>query len=316
MALGCLDAGPREAGGTARALVLEPTCQSQTLSWGQGDAELGLDLPGPDRAARGPLAVSLRGGDTLLLDNQRGRLVRVDSAGLARTLADNVDPTAEDLAVGPTGAVAAFSPLRGQVSVWSSEGTHLGNVKVPRSLRHVARVELGSSNQVFAFSPLQERHSLGSPTAPMALGSVLRSNVEGAWRVGERTGVVSVARDGGAELRVLLAPKDGSRAQVTRALEVPGSDVDAVQIMAGSGTVVCARTESVSSGTGPIEVSRRLVCVDLATDTWVVDRALPPPGLYLPRREIAAELVGNRLTTLHARPSLSGLELSRCEVSL
>jgi len=252
------------------------------------------------------------GNAHLILDNGNSRVVSSTPAGLRVVAA--VDRTAEDIAVGPNGAIAVYSPVLGKVEVFSAAGTSLGTVDVPRQIRHVSRIELGASLQVFAYSVLQERHGLGSPSAPRALGSILRSNVEGSFRPSARTGVVSIVNGAKAELRV-LSGGIGERAQVVQSLPIPGDPVDAVQIADGDDSIVCARTESVSQSTSEVNVQRRLVCADIDSGAWLLDMELAPPGPYLPHRELALRADASSLSVLHAIPSTSGLELKRCEVS-
>jgi len=313
--LGCIDAEAPPASGVLQRGVAAPTCVSQLVRWGTADAELGVALPGPEVAARGPLAVGMRGKDAIVLDNQRQRVVLVNPQGALRTIAEGVDMTAEDVAVGPQGDIAVYSPVRGLVEVFAAAGDRLGQVSVPRSLRHTARVALGTSRRVYAYSGLQERHTLGSPSAPLALDTVVRSKVEGAWRVSDRKGVVAVAADGSAELRVVHDQGDGNRPEVSEVLPVLGH-VDAIQIIAGEGAIVCARAETVNQGSTVVEVARRLVCADVGEGRWVMDQPLAEPGLYVPGRELAVARDGAVLRTVSARPTTAGLELNRCEVTL
>lgn len=313
--LGCVDASEAPSATVRTQANQSSSCATKIMPWGTGDGALGVALPAPERAARGPLAVALRGRDAVVLDNQQARVVLVTAEGAVRELVKSVDHTAEDIAVGPSGDLAVYSPLRGRVEVFASSGDRLGEVAVPRSLRHTTRVELGSSHRVYAYSGFQERHTLGGPSAPMALDSVLRSKVEGAWRIGDDRGVVAVGRDGLAELRVLRASADGGRSVIGGVMPVPGH-ADAVQIMAAGGSIVCARTETIDRGSAEVLVSRRLLCADVVAGRWLFERDLPVPGLYVPGREIAVSRAQGRLQVLHARPTEAGLELDRCEVTL
>lgn len=314
-ALGCVSDGEGASSSALRAGAEAPRCNTQLIPWGQERDQLGLVPAGLERAARGPLAVAIDGADTLVLDNERARVLRVAPDGASRVAISGLDRTATDVAVGRDGTIAAFSPLRGRVQLYDGSGGSLGALTVPRALRAVSRIELEPGRRVVAYSAYQERYSLGGPSAPLAFESTLRSRLEGAHRSETGLAVTAVARGGAARLQILRAPEDGRRAVLSHELPIPHQP-DAAQIVGGRGPLVCARTENIDPGRTQIAVERRLQCVNSSTGVWNVDRPLPEVGVYLPHRELSIDADAESLRFVHARPTELGLELERCEVAL
>ncbi|MBT8492217.1 MAG: hypothetical protein KJO07_04085 [Deltaproteobacteria bacterium] len=313
-ALGCID-GDVDPGRVAhQSQASTADCRVQTLEWGTGAGQLGYQPPAPERAARAPQSLAIRGGEVVVLDNVRGRVVGVDGEGRVRPVASNLHPSVEDVAVGPDGALAVYSPLEASVEVFAPDGKSIGTVAVPRALRGVARIELGESRRVYAYSAFQERHTLGSPAAPLVLDSVLRSKLEGAWRFGADRSVVAVASSEQVDLRILRAPGNGERAQLSHELTIPGR-ANAAQVVGGHDSTVCLRTESIDRESTVVEVSRRLVCADLEDGRWLLDRPLAAPAPFVPRREVAVAGTADKLITAALEATDSGLRITRCEVA-
>jgi hypothetical protein len=64
---------------------------------------------------------------------------------------------------------------------------------------------------------------------------------------------------------------------------------------------------------GPvISVRRRAICLDAATGAKLTDTELPAPGLYLPRRELAAGGDVPVLAFIH--PGQDGLKVKVCAI--
>jgi hypothetical protein len=300
LALGACDAaGANEVAERAGAPGAG-ACGEVLLPWGAGAGEVGLVPAGPERPARGPMAVAVTpAGDAVVLDQENRRALRVDGAGAVTVVADDLARHAEDLAAGD--GLAVYSQLAGVVWLRDDKGAPAGEVAVPRALRGVVGIELAASRQVVARTALQERFALGSPAAPRDLPSVLRGKVEGAVAV-RAGGVVTQARAGGVDV---VLP-DGARHALGAA--------DAAMLVGASGDLVCARVEEVDRTTAVVAVERRAVCVDAVSGALRHDRRLPAPGLYLPRQELA--LGGRpgapRLVSIHAGDD--GLRVTRCEV--
>jgi hypothetical protein len=312
--LGCIDGNVDPGNVANRSQASTTDCQVQTVAWGAGDSELGYLPPASERAARGPQSIAIRGSEVIVLDNVRGRIARVDGEGRVRPFATDIHPSAEDVAVGPDGAIAVYSPLEARVDVYAPDGKLIGPVPVPRSLRGITRIELGESRRVYAYSAFQERHTLGSPAAPLSLDSALRSKLEGAWRIDSDRSMVAVANGNQVALRILRAAA-GERAELSHELLVPGR-ANAAQVVGGHGSAVCLRTESVDPNKTTVEVERRLVCADLDDGRWLVNRELAAPSPFVPRREIAVSGTAESLTTASIEATESGLRITRCEVSL
>jgi hypothetical protein len=88
---------------------------------------------------------------------------------------------------------------------------------------------------------------------------------------------------------------------------------DAGRVVGTSGDVACARVEHLVknvAGDDRIHVAREAVCVDLKTSRTALRVDLPPPGRFVPRRELmfAAGLLA------FAQPTDHGLEIKTWRV--
>ena len=278
---------------------------SQQLGWGESNGTLKLQPQGVERPANGPTAVAVASdGALLVLDQLAGRVVRVAPDGSLRTLAE-VPADAEDLAVGPEGAFAVWSPLRATAWVHRPSGAPAGEVKLPRVLRDVVGIELGRSLVVEARTGYQERLSIGGPAAPRSLVETLHSKREGAAMLPDGSGLLVKVSEDTAELLVMGQAVARQRAEVIARHQLPGS-VSAARVVGSHGATACLRLEEVTSSP-QIAVQRRALCVDARSGEVLLDEALPDVGVYLPKRELAVG--AGYLAFIH--PSADGLQLTR-----
>ncbi len=267
------------------------------LPWGHGPGAVGLRPRGPETMALGPSAVAVsRDGAVLVLDRLNGRVLRVDAGGRVAEAAA-VPRDSEDLAAGPQGGLAAFSPLRARVWLRDGRGEPAGELAVPRLFREVRRVGLGVSLTVTVHDAHQETYHLGSPSAPSNLEAAMTSRREGAFVLDDGAGVAVLLRRGMPELLRLLP---GPRARVVGRHLLPRRAL-AARIIGAAGNAVCLRTED-QHPTRVDEIDRRVVCLDATSGRLLLDRRLPAPGLYLPRRELAMGGDPTRLALIHPGP--------------
>jgi hypothetical protein len=273
-----------------------PSTTDLLLGWGDGPDRVGarpttLDFPGESVAAvaLGP------DGATWLLDRLNRRVVRL-AAGAARIVRSiEVPPDAEDLAIGPDGTVAVYSALRARVWLFDADGP-AGEVPVPRELEQVLGISLGASRQVLLHTAYQETFALGSPAVPQLTTAILANKREGVAFLPDGAGLAVRRRDDGrAELLVLVT---GERT-TERARFPLGRNVLAARVLGVSGETACVRLES-AGATMPLKVQRRLVCLDARSGRTVLEQALPPPGQYLPRRELAVGATTGRVVHVFA----------------
>ena len=284
-AVGCQPAAPGSA-----ALGLT---QAQ-LAWGAGDGQVGLRPAFAEAQAQGPSAIALDGaGRAYVLDRLNRRVLRLGERAVAVAAAA---PDHELLAVGPDGALALYSPLRARVDLVDADGAAIGALDVPRHIGVVTAVTLQRSRRVTVATALQERYVLGSPSFPLPLPVVLAAHVEGAVALADGRGA-TLRLDGGALLLRIFG-------RAARELRV-ATHADAAMLVGADGDVACARTESLAPG-ATIEVERRVVCVDTATGAVRLDEALPAPGLYPPRTELAVG--GGRVAVL--TPTREGVAIA------
>lgn len=258
------------------------TTSTQRLEW--KESGLGFMPSVTERLARGPAAIAVhpKGNTVYVLDNVNGRVVRRDRDKLA--VVASVPKDCDDLAVGPDGAIAVRRSVKPEVLVIDRGGNLVGTVDT--SAVEVEHLALLSSRRVAVTSPFQETFLLGSPSLPQLPQMILANKREGAAQLADGSGVVAVRNDDGElELRAVRPGPDGQSSIVHRRVLGKGS---AASVAGASGTVACARIEhAVDEPSGTVSVTREAACVDMATGTTLLREALPAPGPYVPRRELA-----------------------------
>lgn len=257
-----------------------------------------------EQLALGPSAVAVGSdGAALVLDNWGRKLWRVGKTGTT-TVTGALPADSEDVIAWSDGAFALYRPLSRGVDVFSRDGSPRGSVQVPRAVVDVAWLEAGPSRRVLVQDPFQETVTLGSPHAPLDEASVLRSRRDGVWG-----GLEVVVKEGRARLRVLA---EGEHKRVRREHTI-ANGAQSAQIVGAADGVACVRLERVGLRDEVVgRVLRNAVCVEIETGRVRLDVALPAPGLYVPRRELA--LGGAPLQLVHIEPGAAGLTVRRWEV--
>jgi hypothetical protein len=286
------------------------------IAWGDGDGELRLQPHVAESIAYGPNAVAtLPNGRALVLDRLAARVVELDADSAVRTVAQ-VPADSEELVAGADGSFLAFSPLRARAFVFGADGQAAGDVLVPRALHDLQTLGLGPSHRVLVKTGYQETLVVGSPSAPLALAVTLGTKREGAFQLADGRGIAVRADANGARLLVVSqASDDSARSTVLDSHALPGNP-SAARIIGLEGKVACLRTERVTSSPA-ISVERRALCMNVESGVVALDQALPAPGLYLPRSELA--LGGGRLSFIHPEPdglrlvsdAVAGLEVAK-----
>jgi len=293
---------PSSSDPETRSSALAATEWSRLVPWGSAEGEVGLSPAGVEHLAEGPSAVAVdASGAVWLLDRLNGRLARFspEPGPAPRTVAP-ADRDAEDLAVGPDGAAALYSPLRSRVVV--VDGERRAELEVPRMLPDVVGLALGRSRQVTVFTAEQEHLRLGSPALPQILSAVLHSRRQGAARMDDGSRLATLRSPDGS-VRLLHLRSDGS--SVEHAL--PGPALSA-RVVGAAGAVACARIERAAAASS--EVERRAVCLDLSRDETVLDVELGTPGLYVPHRELAVGGGAASPVLAFVRPEKGGLRVT------
>lgn len=281
---------------------------STLLPWGSGPAEVGLRPRRTDALAQGASAMAVGPqGEAYVLDRLNGRVLRVGTGSGQVREATRVPVDAEDLAAGPGGALVAYSPLRGRAWVQDRQGEKVGSVSIPRIFREVRRVGLGRSMVVTVHDAHQETYRLGSPAAPRVLEAVLSDRREGAFVLPGGAGVAARLTDRMPEVLLL---RQGARARVEARHLLPHR-VLAARVVGAVGRAVCLRLE-MNHPRRPGVIQRRAYCLDAFTGRQLLDRPLPEPGLYLPRRELALGGAPARLVSIH--PGADGLRVKAWRV--
>jgi hypothetical protein len=281
----------------------------RTIAWGHGPSELRRSAKVVQSVVYGPNAVAVAAdGRPLVLDRLAGRVVSVDAASPLRTVA-SVAVDSEDLAAGSDGTWLAFSPVRAEAAVFDAQGKSVGTIAVPRALRDAVGFDFGPSRRIRVRTGLQEVIEIGSPAAPLALDVVMQSKREGALQLADGRGLAVQATEAGVSLLLLSQPAgDDTRSETQKVIALPGAAA-AGRVVGADANVVCVRTESVSSKPA-ISVDRRVVCVNVDSSAVVFDEALPAPGLYVPRTDVAFN--AGRLA--YIRPTDQGLSVTSVQV--
>lgn len=292
--------------------ITQPAPVSTVLPWGGAALadRVGYRPGGPEYLAQGPTSVAIGpAGAAYVLDRLNRRVLRVsNNASEVQVAASQVPKDAMDLAVGPDGAIAVYSPLRARVWIYDSGGKPAGQLAVPRILRMIRGISLGPSRAVWLDSAYQERILLGSPSELRSLEQLLHSKQEGAFALDDGTGVAAVLKAGG-QAELLLLDDSGERVQVKARHPLPGAPLLAARVVGVAGDVVCLRLEREQTGHPghAMHVARQALCIDARRGTQLLTEDLPAPGDYLPRRELAVGGDPPRLALIHPEPT--GLRL-------
>lgn len=250
-----------------------------------------------ERAARGAPAVAVdRLGRIFVLDAVNARIARVSGDDLVDVA--EVPPDSDDLAIGPDGAFAVHRTVKPEILVLDPEGYRIGVVD-SSAVPDVDGIALARSRRVLVTSSFQETFSLGSPAMPQLPSAVLD---------GKRENDVQAVRTetGDLELRT-SAQGDEPRARVSLGRG------DAARVVGRDGDLVCARIEHVierDAVEGTIRVRREAACVHMKTGRTALRVDLPPPGSFVPRRELA--FAAN--TLVFAQSTARGIELQKWSV--
>jgi hypothetical protein len=281
------------------------------LPWGGGPGQIGHRAAQPEMPGEGAPAVAVGpNGRAYVLDRLNRRVLVLATPGHPAVAVADVPEDAEDLAVGPDGALAVYSPLRAKV--WLRDtGREAGEVTIPRVLREARGILLGESRQVLVHTAYQETYRAGSPAALQSLASVLRSRREGEFLLPTGEGLAVRVVGGQPELDVIA---EGERAQVVARHPLPGPAL-AARVVGLAAGIACVRLEAAAepSGGEAFTVRRRVACLDTLSGAAVLTRDLPAPGWYVPRRELAMGGSSSpRLAFLH--PEKEGLRVLRLAV--
>lgn len=245
-----------------------------------------------ERAARGAPAVAVdRQGRIFVLDAINARIARVDGDDLVDVA--EAPPDGDDLAIGPDGAFAVHRSAKPEILVLDPEGQKVGVVDTS-AVPDVDGIALGRSRRVLVMNSFQETFSLGSPAMPQLPSAILD---------GKKENDVQAVRTDSGDLE--LRGAEGA----TRVRLGPG---DAARVIGTSGDLACARIEHVieKQGIDAIRVRREAACVDMRTGRVALRVDLPPPGAFVPRRELA--FAAN--TLVFAQPTERGIELQKWSV--
>ena len=287
------------------------------LPWGSGPGQVGHRATQPEGQGEGAPAVAVGpDGHVFVLDRLNGRVLEIATPAGPPVEVASVPDDVEDLSVGPDGALAVYSPVRAKV--WLKEaGRDAGEVTIPRVLREARGILLGGSRQVFVHTAYQESYRAGSPAALRSLASVLASRQEGEFQLPTGEGLAVRVVGGQAELDVI---REQERAEVVARHAIPGPAL-AARVVGATGGVACVRLDQPASHAPgqAVAIDRRVVCLDVVSGRVVLERGLPAPGWYVPRREVAMgggsaprlallhpEKEGLRVFTLAVPPSRSG----------
>jgi hypothetical protein len=301
-----------------QAQTASPSAWSRSLRWGSGPAEVGFRPGAPELLAEGPSAVAVgpagangAGDQVYLLDRLNERVLVVGASETRVTAAVPAD--SEELAVGPDGALATLSPFRARAWVYGTDGGLIGELAVPRTFQRIHGIGLGPSRRVSLRTSYQESHDLGSPSAPTDLTAALRSKREGAFFLADGHGVVARHHEDGTSEIVILDPgpvdvttNTRESTRVARRVDV-GPGWSSVRLVGTVDDIACVRLEAVRS-TPEIAVDRAARCFDTTTGALLLDEALPAPGVYVPRQELAFGGHPGRLVFLH--PTDDGLTVT------
>lgn len=288
------------------SVALDALPETMTLELGWNEAT--LHPASSESIADGPSAVAaLPNGEVLVLDQLGERVQLLSYQKAPRTLTSIARDT-RDLVADTDGGFVAFSPMRATARYFDAAGKSTGQLNVPRELRELTGLSIGPSRRLTVKTGYQELFTIGSPSAPVALPSMLAGKREGAALLPSGDGVAVQASNGQLKLVVLSQATAETRSDVIRSFPLPHA-ANAGRVVGSEGNRVCLRTESVTS-TPAIDVERRAVCLDATTGEILLDHALPAVGVYLPRTELSVG--GGRLVSLH--PTTEGLHVTSSRI--
>ena len=154
-------------------------------------------------------------------------------------------------------------------------------------------------------SAFQETFALGSPHAPQLPEAAYRTRRVGADLLANGDGLVTVVKEGIAQLRVVSQARGDGHAEDRAAY--PLGNAASAHIVGVTGSVVCMRVEHADlAAVGPIAVAREARCVDASNGQTVFHEDLGTPGLYVPRRELT--YANGKLA--FAKPEKEGLRIT------
>jgi hypothetical protein len=285
---------------TSRA-ALNGASVTQKLAWGDEPGQIGFRPSFREALPMGAPAVAVgAGGQVFVLDALHERVVKATKGDLVPVA--KVPRDAEDLAIGPDGALAVLRQAKPEVLVFTPNGEPIGTVDVS-AVEQIDGVALGTSRRVIVTSAFQETFLVGSPSVPQAKTQILAGKREGAAMIEATTGVVAVKKDAELELRVVQAGEERTTTIATHAL----GKGDAARVVGANKGVACVRVEHVAQdGEGKIAVDREAVCLDVKTGATLFRTRLPAAGAYVPRRELTFS--GNTLA--FARAEADGLTVT------
>lgn len=253
-----------------------------TRAFGWKESGLGHRAATTEHRAAGPEAIAVGpNGAVFVLDAMNERVVRSDGEKL--TTFATVPRDADDLAVGPDGAIAVRRSTKPQVLVFDKDGGLVGAVDTS-AVEEVSGIGLGLSRRVTVTNGFQESFLLGSPSVPQLPEAIRANKREGAARIANGDGVVVVKTDAALTLEVV---RPGEERTTTIARHALGEGA-AARIVGATGNVVCARVEHLRAPTaeGALQVQREAVCVDAVSGVERLRTRLPEPGAYVPRTEL------------------------------
>ncbi len=279
-----------------------PEEMTRFLIWGDQHQQIGFRPQGAERRAEGASSVAVGPqGEVYLLDRLNRRVLQVRRGDLK--IIANVPVTAEELAVGPTGTLAVYSPLHAWVRLFD-DGVMTGQIRIPRVLRQIRQIGLGASRLVSYQNAYQETLTLGTPSMPQRLETVLHSRRKGAFFLPDGTGVAArLSPDARPEV-LLLGSTEKSPPKARFILK---EKVLAARIVGVTGQVICLRLELEVPGES-LTVVRRAVCLDARDGQQLLNKDLSHPGLYVPRIELT--LGGSPPRLAFIKPEREGLQLT------
>ncbi len=292
--LGCGEEGPLELGVAGAALAPDPAALTVLLPWGSAVTQR---APQPEFAGDGPSGIALTDdGGVLIVDRLGGRVLRVDQDGARALFA--VDEHFEQIAVGPSGKVALYSPLLSLVRVIDERGGLLGELTLPRAISHVSRLSFGASSTVLVDTAFQERFDLGSIHAPRSEAEIMRSKLE--------LGLVTLVSSAGEGSLVSRGAGPDGRTHERSRISL-GADLAQAELAWSSATRALVLVSSIEQPGAAIVVRRSALLIDLEAGTVLGQTDLPARGTFSVRESIAVG--GGEPALAYMLPEAAGLRV-------